>query len=162
MNKTLCPTAGANSPYSQVTNGVRIPVYYNDVRVFGEIYPMDVMKTFFANKGMNLTNDYENTDISGIFDGDMKGDCSHFEKTYSTCRLINPYGGGLAADNNACLSYAELKQFYKTDKVLGFDWQDLNKSSIAGHGLTLVGDSGKLLVFFLVYIVNLCCSVEFD
>jgi chitin synthase len=142
LNKTLCPTSGANSPYSQVTNGVRIPVYYSDVRVFGEIYPMDVMKTFFSNKGLNLTSDYENTDISGIFDGDTKNDCAKFTGTTSGCRLVNPYGGGLAADNNSCLSYAELKSFYSTDKVLGFDWQDLNKSSVAGHGLTLVGDSG--------------------
>jgi chitin synthase len=147
LNQTLCPTPGGNSPFSRVTNGVRIPVYYSDVRVFGQVYPMDVMKSFFANKGLNLTNDYENTDISSIFNGDTRGDCAAFDKnginTLGACALVNPYGGGLAAPNNTCFSLAELQRFYRTNTVLGFDWQDLNKKLVYGHGLALVGDSGK-------------------
>lgn len=120
-------------------------MYYSDVRVFGDIYPMDVMKNFFATKGLNLTNDYENTDISSIFNGDTDNDCTRFETGVKTpCALVNPYGGGLAAPNNTCLSYAELKRFHSTNKVLGFEWDDLSKDSVAGHGLTLVGDSGNL------------------
>jgi chitin synthase len=147
LNQTLCPTPGGSSPFSRVTNGVRIPVYYSDVRVFGQVYPMDVMKTFFANKGLNLTNDYENTDISSIFNGDTGGDCAAFDKnginTLGACALVNPYGGGLAAPNNTCLSLAELQRFYKSYTVLGFDWQDLNTKLVYGRGLALVGDSGK-------------------
>lgn len=146
LTQTLCPTPGSNSPFSRVTNGVRIPVYYSDVRVFGQVYPMDVMKTFFANKGLNLTNDYENTDISSIFNGDTRGACAAFDKnginTLGSCALVNPYGGGLAAPGNTCLSLAELQRFHKTNTVLGFDWQDLNKDLVYGRGLTLVGDSG--------------------
>lgn len=144
LNKTLCPTSDNNSPFSRVTNGVRIPVYYSDVRVFGTIYPMDVMKSFFENKGLNLTNDYENTDISSIFDGDTSGACTQFTAmAMNNCALVNPYGGGLAAPNNTCLSLAELQQYYKSSAVLGFDWKDLNKDLVYGRSLTLVGDSGK-------------------
>lgn len=143
LNKTLCPTPDSNSPFSRVTNGVRIPVYYSDVRVFGTIYPMDAMKQFFQNKGMNLTNDYENTDISSMFDGDTTGACTKFPSMKLTnCALNNPYGGTFPAPNNTCFSLAELQRFFRSSAVLGFDWQDLNKNLVYGRGLTLVGDSG--------------------
>ncbi|CEP14317.1 hypothetical protein [Parasitella parasitica] len=142
LNKTLCPTPDSNSPFSRVTNGVRVPVYYSDVRVFGTIYPMNVMKSFFETKGMNLTNDYENTDISSIFDGDTTGACAKFPAMATTsCALVNPYGGGMAAPDNTCLSLAELHRYYKSSAVIGFDWQDLNKDLVYGRSLTLVGDS---------------------
>ncbi|KAI8078230.1 chitin synthase-domain-containing protein [Gilbertella persicaria] len=141
LNKTLCPTAEGNSPFSQVSNGVRVPVYYNDVRVFGSIYKMDDMKNFFATKGLNLTNDYENTDISSIFSGDTNNYCGGFASTQTTCYLVDPYGGGMAAPNNTCLSLAELQSYAKPTGVLGFDWADLNKNLVYGRGLTLVGDS---------------------
>jgi chitin synthase len=158
LNRTLCPSTGTNTPYSMVVNGNRIPVYNSDVRVFGQLYPMDVMKSFFATKGMNLTNDYENTDISGIFDGDTGNYCSSFDTTTSTtlssCSLVDPYGGGMTAPNNTCLSLAELKNYYKTDMgVIGFDWADLDTSSITGRGLVLLGDSGKATnIFIYIYL----------
>ncbi|KAI8375023.1 chitin synthase [Choanephora cucurbitarum] len=140
LNKTLCPTAEGNSPFSQITNGARIPVYYNDVRVFGSIYKMDTMKSFFASKGLNLTNDYENTDISSIFNGDKNNYCANYP-TNTICYLNNPYGGGIAPPNNTCLSLAELQSYAKPIGVLGFDWADLNKNLTYGRGLALVGDS---------------------
>ncbi|KAI7898177.1 chitin synthase [Cokeromyces recurvatus] len=148
LNRTLCPSPGANSPFSREIDGIRTPVYYSDVRVFGHIYPMDEMKIFFANHGLNLTNDYENTDISGIFDGDINGDCNGHDLPH-TCVLVNPYGGGLAAPNNACLSLAELQRSIKSTAILGFDWQDLNKDLIYGQGLSLVGDSVLNLTKYL-------------
>ncbi|CAO0789486.1 unnamed protein product [Mucor circinelloides] len=150
LNKTLCPTPDSNSPFSRVTNGVRIPVYYSDVRVFGTIYPMDAMKQFFQNKGMNLTNDYENTDISSMFDGDTTGACTKFPSMKLTnCALNNPYGGTFPAPNNTCFSLAELQRFFRSSAVLGFDWQDLNKNLVYGRGLTLVGDSVLNLTKYL-------------
>lgn len=142
LNKTLCPVANQNSAYSSVNQGVRIPVYYNNMRVFGQIYSTDTMKSFFATKGMNLTNDYENTDLAPIFDGDVDGHCNQFNITL-TCALVDPYGGGMTTPNNTCLSLAELQNFAKSSGVLGYDWADLNKNSVTGHGLVLVGDSGK-------------------
>lgn len=142
LNQTLCPVADVNSAYSSINQGVRLPVYYNNMRVFGQIYPSDTMKSFFATKGMNLTNDYENTDLAPIFNGDVNNDCSKFNVPI-TCALIDPYGGGMLPPNNTCLSLAELQKFAKSSGILGYDWADLNKDSITGRGLTLVGDSGK-------------------
>jgi chitin synthase len=115
------------------------------MRVFGQIYPSQTLKDFFTTKGMNLTNDYENTDLAPIFNGDINNDCAQFTATFPStpCALVDPYGGGLAAPNNTCLSLAELQGFAKSNGVLGYDWADLNKNSITGRGLTLVGDSGK-------------------
>lgn len=112
------------------------------MRVFGQIYPIDTMKNFFAMKGMNLTNDYENTDLGPIFNGDTNNDCGQY-KLPQTCALVNPYGGGMAAPGNTCLSLAELQRYASSSGVLGYDWADLNKNTITGRGLTLLGDSGK-------------------
>ncbi|KAI8982417.1 chitin synthase-domain-containing protein [Mycotypha africana] len=150
LNRTLCPTPGGNSPFSRVVNGQRIPVYYSSVRVFGQIYPMDVMKSFFASHGLNLTNDYENTDISGIFNGDVHNDCARYPIPNHECALVNPYGGGLAAPDNSCLSFAELKRFYKSNTILGFDWQDLDSKLMYGRGLVLVGDSVLNVTDYLI------------
>jgi chitin synthase len=139
----LCPSAGSNSAYSSVNNGVRIPVYYNNMRVFGQIYPTDTLKSFFATKGMNLTNDYENTDLAPIFNGDVNNDCGRFNLAQQNCALVNPYGGGMTTNDRTCLSLAELQRYAKSSGILGYDWADLNKNSITGRGLTLVGDSGK-------------------
>jgi chitin synthase len=140
-----------------MVNGKRVPAYNSNVRVFGQFYPMDVMKSFFAQHNMNFTNDYENTDISSIFNGDLNNDCAQFDRVQNTstlksCMLNDPYGGGLAAPNNTCLSLRQLQSFYKSKMgILGFAWEDMDLKSISGHGLTLVGDSGsiKMFLFFL-------------
>jgi chitin synthase len=63
--------------------------------------------------------------------------------------LNDPYGGGLAAPNNTCLSLRQLQSFYKPKMgILGFAWEDMDLKSISGHGLTLVGDSGSIKMFF--------------
>ncbi|KAG2233193.1 hypothetical protein INT48_005031 [Thamnidium elegans] len=143
LNQTLCPVAGSNSAYSSMNQGVRMPVYYNHMRVFGHIYPSDTMKSFFATKGMNLTNDYENTDLGSIFNGDVNNACSQYNLRLA-CALVNPYGGGMVTPDNSCLSLAELQRFSKSDSILGYDWADLNKKSITGRSLTLVGDSAQV------------------
>lgn len=114
------------------------------MRVFGQIYETDTLKAFFATKGMNLTNDYENTDLAPIFNGDINNDCSRFTTmAQQNCALVNPYGGGMVTNDKTCLSLAELQRYAKSSGILGYDWADLNKKSITGRGLTLVGDSGK-------------------
>lgn len=146
LNRALCPPSSqaSNTPYSQVVDGQRIPVYHENPRVFGQIYPMDALKSFFATKGLNLTNDYQNVELSGIFDGDTGGYCRGFPNTLPACQLIDPYGGGMLPPNNTCLSLAELQAFYHSRYgVLGFDWEDLNKHSITGQSLALLGDSGN-------------------
>ncbi|KAI8974739.1 chitin synthase [Pilobolus umbonatus] len=155
LNKTLCPVAGGNTPYSQVVNGTRIPVYSENVRVFGQIYPMEIMQTFFASKNLNLSNDYVNTDISGIFNGDINNDCARFDtapnmNTLGNCRLISPYGGGLSYQDFSCMSYRDLLAYYKpSGSTIGFHWEDLNKDSLSGKGLVLVGDSVLNLTKYL-------------
>ncbi|CEG69555.1 Putative Chitin synthase [Rhizopus microsporus] len=152
LNRALCPPSSqaSNTPYSQVVDGQRIPVYHENPRVFGQIYPMDALKSFFATKGLNLTNDYQNVELSGIFDGDTGGYCRGFPNTLPTCQLIDPYGGGMLPPNNTCLSLAELQAFYRSRYgVLGFDWEDLNKHSITGQSLALLGDSVLNLTSYL-------------
>ncbi|KAI9260371.1 chitin synthase [Helicostylum pulchrum] len=148
LNQTLCPVSGSNSAYSSMNQGTRMPVYYNHMRVFGHIYPSDTMKSFFATKGMNLTNDYENTDLGPIFNGDVTNACAQYNIRL-TCALVNPYGGGMVTPDNSCLSLAQLQTFAKSDSILGYDWADLNKKSITGRSLTLVGDSVLNLTRYL-------------
>lgn len=73
-----------------------MPVYRDDPRVFGQIYKFDTLKSFFATYGLNLTSDYENMELGGIFDGDTTGACTSFDqgsvKTLQTCRVDSPYG----------------------------------------------------------------------
>ena len=96
MAKTLCPDSVQGFPYSAVVDGERLPVYRENPRVFGDIYDMDKLKDFFSSKGLNLTNDYQNMDIGGMFDGDTKGACTTFDqgsvKTLSNCKVDSPYG----------------------------------------------------------------------
>lgn len=96
LTATLCPNQETNLAYSAIVNGERLPMWRSDVRVFGRVYDLDVMKSFFAQQGLNLTNDYENMDISSIFNGDITGSCKKFDTTSSTslgdCTLYSPYG----------------------------------------------------------------------
>lgn len=96
LQETLCPDSIQNFPYSTVVDGERRPFYRENPRVYGTIYDMDTLKEFFASKGLNLTNDYENMEIGSIFDGDTKGSCSGFDQgsttTLGDCKLDSPYG----------------------------------------------------------------------
>jgi chitin synthase len=71
-------------------------MWRSDVRVLGRVYDLDDMKNFFGSKGLNFTNDYENMDISSIFNGDTNGACNSFDTGSSTtlgdCTLNSPYG----------------------------------------------------------------------
>lgn len=96
LQETLCPDSIQNFPYSTIVDGERRPFYRENPRVYGTIYDMDTLKEFFASKGLNLTNDYENMEIGSIFDGDTKGSCSGFDQgsttTLGDCKLDSPYG----------------------------------------------------------------------
>ncbi|KAI8393502.1 chitin synthase-domain-containing protein [Radiomyces spectabilis] len=149
LNRTLCPSTHTNYPYSQKVNGQRTPVWRQDVRVFGQLYPLDKMKDFFSAKGLNLTNDYENMDISSIFDGDTTGSCTRFDtgggvSTLGACRVNSPYGGSISTTDGKCLSVSELRSFYHSTVTLGFDWADLRPKGVDALGdtdLVVLGDS---------------------
>ena len=91
LNLVLCPESRSNEAYSTVVNGERVVGYREDVRVFGRIYDLDVMKKFFEMKGMTLPNDYQNMDLGPIFNGDAKGACPG-NVALGPCRLDSPYG----------------------------------------------------------------------
>ncbi|KAI9261705.1 chitin synthase [Sporodiniella umbellata] len=135
----LCaPSGRKTTSYSMVSKGIRVPVYNRNPRVFGQIYPMEVLQSFFGIKGLNLTTDYENTEIGGIFDGDTSSACRIFPEILKNCQLEAPFGG--ASLSAPCLSLAELQSFYKSHEgVVGFDWADLKGHD--GHNLALIGDS---------------------
>lgn len=141
----LCPTSSSSTTsYSMEVDGQRVPVYNENPRVFGQIYPMDVLQSFFATKGLNLTNDYQNTEIGAIFNGDTTGACNSFPDTLGSCYLADPYGGGMTPPNNTCLSLAELQAYYSSSSgETGFDWVDLDKNTLSGKSLVLLGDTGK-------------------
>ncbi|KAG1289854.1 hypothetical protein G6F66_009143 [Rhizopus arrhizus] len=151
LTRVLCPTSsGSTTSYSMEVDDQRVPVYNENPRVFGQIYPMDVLQSFFATKGLNLTNDYENTEIGAIFNGDTSDACNSFQGTLNSCQLVDPYGGGTTAPNNTCLSLSELQAYYKSNLgVIGFDWADLNKNTLNGQSLALIGDSVVNLTSYL-------------
>ncbi|KAG0914330.1 hypothetical protein G6F57_002032 [Rhizopus arrhizus] len=151
LTKVLCPTSSSStSSYSMEVNGQRVPVYNENPRVFGQIYPMDVLQSFFATKGLNLTNDYQNTEIGAIFNGDTTGACNSFPDTLGSCYLADPYGGGMTPPNNTCLSLAELQAYYSSSSgETGFDWVDLDKNTLTGKSLVLLGDTVLNLTSYL-------------
>ncbi|KAI7865901.1 chitin synthase-domain-containing protein [Spinellus fusiger] len=120
------------------------------------------MQTFFASKGLVLSNDYFNTELGAIFDGDKSGACSSYDagihRTLGNCQLVDPYGGGLATANSNCLSLAELQRFYPTTVSLSFDWVDLRPNSVDGlgdTGMVVVGDKVLNVTSYLARNANL-------
>lgn len=85
-------------------------MWRSDVRVLGRVYDLDDMKRFFGSKGLNLTNDYENMDISSIFNGDTTGACTAFDSgspsSLGDCTLYSPYGKPKQQQNlsSSCLT----------------------------------------------------------
>ncbi|CAO3677614.1 unnamed protein product [Rhizopus stolonifer] len=138
LTRALCPpNSRSTTSYSMVSNGRRIPVYNQNPRVFGQFYPLDVIQSFFDIKGLNLTTDYENTEIGGIFDGDTTGACRNFPNTLETCQLFTPFGESMST---SCLSLVELQSLYGSHgNIIGFDWVDLKSQN--GQNLALIGDS---------------------
>jgi chitin synthase len=117
-------------PYSQEFEGHLEKVYRENVTIYGQIYPFSVAQTFFKDNGLNLTNDYQNTDLSGIFDGDTSGACAPYDANQPTsslgsCRVNDPYGGWIQQNDSKCLSLKSLQQFYTSTASLSYDWVDL-------------------------------------
>ncbi|KAI9321358.1 chitin synthase-domain-containing protein [Dichotomocladium elegans] len=141
FNVTLCPDSVQNFPYSAVVSGERLTVYRENPRVFGEIYDMDTLKSFFSSKGLNLTNDYQNVELGSIFNGDTSGACQVFDtgkaiNTRGVCKVDNPYGGAISKPDGTCLSLAELQAFASPIGTIGFDWVDLRPSGVDKLGET--------------------------
>ncbi|KAI9314161.1 chitin synthase [Dichotomocladium elegans] len=148
LNETLCPDGIRNYPYSAMVDGVRTPVYREEPRVFGYLYELDTLKSFFSSKGLNLTNDYENMELGSIFDADASGACASFDqgaiKTKGVCRLDSPYGGSISQPDGSCLSFAELQAYASTNGSIGFDWVDLRPRGadvLDDTDLVVLGDS---------------------
>ncbi|KAI9313223.1 chitin synthase-domain-containing protein [Dichotomocladium elegans] len=143
LNMTLCPQSVKNFAYSGSEGGARGPIYRSNVRVLGRVYELDRMKAFFATKGVNLTNDYENMDLSPIFDGDTEGKCSPFGNRpgLGTCTLYSQYGGWMTPERG-CLKLADLQAYMEPIGTLGFEWIDLSAtythSSLAILGNTVI------------------------
>ncbi|ORZ25558.1 chitin synthase-domain-containing protein [Absidia repens] len=155
LTAVLCPSHETNLAYSSTIDGKRVPMWRSDVRVLGRVYGLDDMKDFFGSKGLNFTNDYENMDISSIFDGDTNGACNSFDSGSSTtlgdCTLNSPYGGSIKQSDGKCFSVNELKK-YTSKGSLAFDWEDLRPNGVDSLGdtdLVLVGDSVLNLTNYL-------------
>jgi len=145
LNRVLCPAVRITYPYSQSFEGQQEKVYRENVTIYGQIYPFSVAKSFFAANGLNLTNDYQNTDMSGIFDGDTTGACKVYDagqavSSLGTCRVNDPYGGWIQKPDGTCLSLASLQQYYQSTASLSYDWIDLQPL-----GVDLLGDSPLLI-----------------
>ncbi|KAL0092181.1 chitin synthase [Phycomyces blakesleeanus] len=144
LNVTLCPESHEDYPYSSSLNGVRVPIYHTGVRVFGQVYSLDVAKGFFETKNITLSNDYENMEIGAIFDGDTTGACTSFDKstklTLGNCRVDSPYGksGSLSLPDNSCLSLKDLQKYSSSSVSLGFDWADLRPNGVDRLGDTIL------------------------
>ncbi|KAI8377815.1 chitin synthase-domain-containing protein [Radiomyces spectabilis] len=157
LNAVLCPTAGPGYPYSSVVNGVRKPVYHEEVRVFGRVYPMNVVKDYMATKHLNFTTDYLNMDIGSLFDGDTNNACGRYkvngdDPTLPPCQLHNPYGGSLKPPGGKCLPLKELQSHYDSKSYLGFEWEDLRPNGpddLGDSDLLLLGDSVLNLTQYL-------------
>ncbi|KAI7876884.1 hypothetical protein K492DRAFT_172137 [Lichtheimia hyalospora FSU 10163] len=148
LQETLCPDSIQNFPYSTIVDGERRPFYRENPRVYGTIYDMDTLKEFFASKGLNLTNDYENMEIGSIFDGDTKGSCSGFDQgstsTLGDCKLDSPYGGSITTSDGKCLSLAELQSYTSPVGSVAFEWIDLRPNGdddLGDTDLAVLGDS---------------------
>ncbi|ORZ15968.1 chitin synthase-domain-containing protein [Absidia repens] len=155
LTATLCPNHETNLAYSAVVDGKRLPMWRSDVRVLGRVYDLDDMKQFFGSKGLNFTNDYENMDISSIFNGDTTGACTDFDSGSSTtlgdCTLYSPYGGSIKQSDGQCFSVNELKQ-YNSKGSLAYDWVDLRPNGVDSLGdtdLVVLGDSVLNLTNYL-------------
>lgn len=151
LNRVLCPAVRITYPYSQSFEGQQEKVYRENVTIYGQIYPFSVAKSFFAANGLNLTNDYQNTDMSGIFDGDTTGACKVYDagqavSSLGTCRVNDPYGGWIQKPDGTCLSLASLQQYYQSTASLSYDWIDLQPLGVDLLGdspLLIYGDTGK-------------------
>ncbi|KAL0089727.1 chitin synthase [Phycomyces blakesleeanus] len=147
LNKTLCPVSYQSYPYATDVDGIRTPVYHEEIRVFGQLYPLKTIEDFFQTKGLNLTADYANMEIGAIFDGDTDNRCASYatstaNMTKGSCIISNPYGGDLVPINETCLSIKELRDFYKSKVHLGFSWEDIRaKNTPETAHLVLLGDS---------------------
>ncbi|KAI8073128.1 chitin synthase-domain-containing protein [Gongronella butleri] len=147
LTRTLCPTQQTNLAYSQELNGKRSPVWRSDVRVYGSVYDFGDMVNFMGSQGLNFTKDYENLDISSIFDDDTTGACTSFDSgatsTLGNCVLNSPYGGSLKTSDGKCISTSKLNGL-SSKGYLAFDWEDLRPKgtdSLGDTNLVLVGDS---------------------
>ncbi|KAI8339625.1 chitin synthase [Chlamydoabsidia padenii] len=147
LTATLCPTHETNLAYSSTVNGERLPMWRSDVRVLGRVYALDDMKQFFGSKGLNFTNDYENMDISSIFDGDTNGACTSFDSGSSTtlgdCTLYSPYGGSIKQSDGKCISVNELQK-YRSKGSLAYTWDDLRPNGVdklSDSDMVVLGDS---------------------
>lgn len=136
LQETLCPDSIQNFPYSTVVDGERRPFYRENPRVYGTIYDMDTLKEFFASKGLNLTNDYENMEIGSIFDGDTKGSCSGFDQgsttTLGDCKLDSPYGKLVGGGEYTTIYsyYSSLVQVDQSQPVMENAYRLLNSNRI--------------------------------
>lgn len=149
LQRALCPAIRQTYPYSQEFEGHREKVYRENVTIYGQIYPFSEAKTFFQNNGLNLTNDFQNTDLSGIFDGDAAGACASYDANHpnsslGSCRVNDPYGGWIEGKDGKCLSLKDLQQTYTSTASLSYDWVDLQPTGIDTLGkspLLIYGDT---------------------
>ncbi|KAI9284048.1 chitin synthase, partial [Umbelopsis sp. AD052] len=149
LQRVLCPVVRLSYPYSQVVDGHRDKVYRENVTIYGSIYPFSVAQSFFSSNGLNLTKDYQNTDLSGMFNADTNGACQkydagHTPNTLGGCRTDDPYGGWIQKPDNSCLALADLQKIYQSAASLSYDWEDLQPNGVdnlAQSPLLIYGDS---------------------
>ncbi|RUP48368.1 chitin synthase-domain-containing protein [Jimgerdemannia flammicorona] len=136
LRDALCPEQQRSLfEYSQVNygNGERVHPYRDNITVYGQVYKFEFMQEYFATQGLNLSVDYKNTDMSGLFDNDVANDCNKYDTTYmethGECIVYAPYGGWLETDTRQCLNISSLRTAFKqtgaVSTALSFDWSDI-------------------------------------
>ncbi|OZJ04956.1 hypothetical protein BZG36_01735 [Bifiguratus adelaidae] len=123
----------------------------NTVTVYGNVYPFAPVQQYLAKQNINLTEEYQNEDISALFDGDSEANsCVYVDRNYPRgqgtlrypCIVKGPYGGSISKPDNSCLPLTDLQEFYKSDAWVTFEWSDLLPNAINGFH-----ESAPLLVY---------------
>jgi chitin synthase len=92
LNLHLCPRDRVSYPFATDIDGVRVPVQRDDVSVFGQLYPTNIMQSFFATQNLNLTADFKGMEIGAIFDGDTSNACVAYKNSLPACSITSPTG----------------------------------------------------------------------
>ncbi|RUS15707.1 chitin synthase-domain-containing protein, partial [Endogone sp. FLAS-F59071] len=156
LRDVLCPDERTLNPYTTVeANGKLEKAFYKNITVYGEVYPFDVMQKFFQTVNLTLPVDYENTDMSALFDADTNHDCFIYDQSYTNgtthgeCVVYDPYGGWIQLPDLSCINITTLRAFYKAYTAVSFEWSDLVPGGISHSNLLVYGDTVLNITYYL-------------
>jgi chitin synthase len=133
----------SSSAYFMADNS-NVPVWREDVTIFGFTYDYQQASQVLRDSGVDLTSDWQGRDISRLFERTSGCEKYPIEKD-ATCIITNPYFLSpplFAAPNAACLSRSILSSLPQSGSVY-FTWASLKNHGAPPH--SLVAFSGRVL-----------------